>query len=98
CCALQAPVELRPGGRAEIVFLLGQGAGVAEARELVRRWRTADLDAALAEVGRYWDDVAGALEVKTPDRSMDLLLNRWLIYQALSCPSCPPPPHPNTPP
>jgi cyclic beta-1,2-glucan synthetase len=85
CCALQATVELRPGDRTEVVFLLGQGTGVEEARELVRRYRTADLDAALAEVTRTWDDVAGALQVKTPDRSMDLLLNRWLIYQTLSC-------------
>jgi len=85
CCALQTVVELRPGGRAEVVFLLGQGAGADEARELVRRYRTADLDAALAAVSQTWDDVAGALQVKTPDRSMDILLNRWLIYQTLSC-------------
>ncbi|MBV8199028.1 MAG: phosphorylase, partial [Acidobacteria bacterium] len=85
CCALQAAVELRAGGSAEVVFLLGQGADVEQARELVRRYRSADLDAALAEVTRTWDDVAGALQVKTPDRSMDLLLNRWLIYQTLSC-------------
>ena len=85
CCVLQTVVELPPGGRAEVVFLLGQGAGVEEARELVRRYRAADLDAVLAEVTGYWDDVAGALQVETPDRSMDLLLNRWLIYQTLSC-------------
>jgi len=85
CCALQAAVELPPRGRVEVLFLLGQGAGVEAARDLVRRWRAADLDAALAEVKRSWDDVAGALQVKTPDRSMDLLLNRWLIYQTLSC-------------
>jgi cyclic beta-1,2-glucan synthetase len=85
CCALQTVVELPPGGRAEVVFLLGQGVGAEEARELVRRYRAADLDAVLAEVQRFWDDVAGALQVETPDRSMDLLLNRWLIYQALSC-------------
>jgi cyclic beta-1,2-glucan synthetase len=85
CCALQAAVELPPGGRAEILFLLGQGAGVEAARELVRRYRAADLDGALTEVRRIWDDVAGALQVKTPDRSMDLLLNRWLLYQTLSC-------------
>ena len=85
CCALWTGIELRPGGRAELVFVLGQAAGVEQARELVRRYRAADVEAVLAAVTRYWDDVAGALQVKTPDRSMDLLLNRWLIYQALSC-------------
>jgi cyclic beta-1,2-glucan synthetase len=85
CGALQTLVELRPGARVEVVFLLGECGGVEAARELVRRYRQADVEAVLAEVTRYWDDVAGALAVKTPDRSFDLLLNRWLLYQTLSC-------------
>jgi cyclic beta-1,2-glucan synthetase len=85
CCAFQAPVELRANSRAEIVFLLGQGGSVDEVRTLVERYRKADLDQVLAEVTRSWEDVTGALQVRTPDRAMDLLLNRWLLYQTLSC-------------
>jgi cyclic beta-1,2-glucan synthetase len=85
CAALQTRVELRPGARIDVVFLLGQGGSVEEVRTLVQRYREADLDAVLAEVVRSWDDVTGALQVKTPDRAMDLLLNRWLLYQTLSC-------------
>ena len=39
-----------PGGRAEIVFLLGEAATRAEARSLITRYRAADLDAVLRAV------------------------------------------------
>jgi len=85
CGALQATVELPPGGHATVVFLLGQAATAEEARTLVTRYRTADLDAILHAVTTRWDDILGAVQVKTPDRSMDVLLNRWLLYQTLAC-------------
>jgi cyclic beta-1,2-glucan synthetase len=85
CGALQTQVNLRPNGQAEIVFLLGQGATRAESRSLVTRYRTTDLDAVFRAVTADWDDVLGAVQVTTPDRSMDILLNRWLLYQTLAC-------------
>ena len=35
--------------------------------------------------GAEWEDTLTALQVRTPDRSMDLMLNRWLLYQAVGC-------------
>ncbi|MDH4172660.1 MAG: glycosyl transferase, partial [Betaproteobacteria bacterium] len=85
CAALQAPLELEPGESVEIVFFLGQAAGEEEARALIERYRAADLDAVLREVTAYWDEVLGTIQVKTPERSMDVMLNRWLLYQTLAC-------------
>jgi len=85
CAALQAKVELEPGERTEIVFMLGQEESRDNARSLVERCRTMDCDAALLEVQEGWDRVLGAVQVETPEPSMDLLLNRWLLYQTLSC-------------
>jgi cyclic beta-1,2-glucan synthetase len=85
CGALQTTVTLAPGERAEVTLLLGQGATEDEARALVERYRTADLDATLREVERRWDDVLSVVQVETPDRSLDVLLNSWLLYQALAC-------------
>jgi cyclic beta-1,2-glucan synthetase len=85
CGALQTRLELKANGTTEIVFLLGEAATIAEAQSLLKKYRAADLDAALSAVTRLWDDALGTVQVTTPDRSMDILLNRWLLYQTLSC-------------
>jgi cyclic beta-1,2-glucan synthetase len=85
CGAMRTTVELPPGGTVDLVFFLGEGATVEQARNLITRYRTADLDAARSEVGRYWEEILGAVQVKTPDRSMDIMLNGWLLYQTLAC-------------
>ena len=85
CAALQTMVELRAGGRAEIVFFLGEAATMEEARTLIALYRGADLDGTLRAVMKHWDDVLGAVQVTTPDRAMNIMLNRWLLYQTLAC-------------
>jgi cyclic beta-1,2-glucan synthetase len=85
CGVLRAPLRLQPDETAEIVFLLGGAATAADAQALIGKYREADLDAVLRGVVQHWDDVLGAVQVTTPDRSMDIMLNRWLLYQTLVC-------------
>ncbi|AIO69325.1 glycosyltransferase 36 associated family protein [Burkholderia oklahomensis] len=84
CAALQTTIDLDPGGVAEVVLLLGEGRDSATARQLIAHYRQADLDAVFAAVTAFWDETLGAIQVETPDRAMDLMLNRWLLYQTLS--------------
>jgi cyclic beta-1,2-glucan synthetase len=78
-------VDLRAGERAEVVFLLGEAGTREEAAALIARFRAADLDTVLRAVEDRWNTVLATVQVKTPDRSVDLLLNRWLLYQTLAC-------------
>jgi len=85
CCALQTVFELKPGQEIGLVVLLGQAVDRETARILVQRYRAADADAVLAEVKGNWDRILGTVQVETPDRAMDLMLNRWLQYQTIAC-------------
>src|SRR6202453_2759106 len=84
CAALQTVIELRPGARVEIVFFLGESESREKARDLLNRYRAADLNQVFRDVLRQWDDTLSAVQVNTPDQSMDVILNRWLLYQTLS--------------
>src|SRR6185437_4166037 len=86
CAALQAPLVLRPGEEQTVVFLLGEAEDATTARQLVMRYRQPrDATAALERVVSRWDACLGAIQVQTPNTALDLLLNRWLLYQVTSC-------------
>ena len=86
CAALRLGFSLKDGQTREIVFRLGAGATPEEAGALVQRWRgTMPAQEALAAVKTHWTRTLGAVQVRTPDKSFDLLANGWLTYQTLAC-------------
>jgi cyclic beta-1,2-glucan synthetase len=85
CGALSAPLSLAPGETVDVIFFLGETNDAAAAQALIARYRAADLDAVFRDMVRNWDELLGAVQVTTPDRSMDIMLNRWLLYQTVVC-------------
>nr|WP_241865552.1 glucoamylase family protein [Paracoccus salsus] len=85
CAALQRRVTLAPGETVELLFLLGQADSDGAARTLIQRHRSADPAVTLEAVKSHWADLLGAVQVTTPDRSMDIMLNGWLLYQTMAC-------------
>jgi cyclic beta-1,2-glucan synthetase len=86
CAALQVQIELAPRASHRVVLLIGQGTSEDHARDLIlRHGRVEAAEAALVAVEAAWDRTLGAIEVHTPDDSFDVLVNRWLLYQTVSC-------------
>jgi cellobiose phosphorylase len=86
CAVLKVDIVLPAGETREVIFVLGQAASLDEVRRLVREH--ADPDRAgesLSAVSRDWDDVLDKVHVTTPDLGMNLMMNRWLLYQVLAC-------------
>ncbi len=86
CAALQVAIVLHPGERRRVLFLLGQGTDADDVQRLITRHGTVDdADVALQRVQASWDRTLETIQVRTPDDSFDVLINRWLVYQAMSC-------------
>jgi cyclic beta-1,2-glucan synthetase len=86
CGAIQVGFELADGEAREIVFRLGVGRNADDAGELVQRFRgPLAARGALEAVWQYWKHTLGAVQVETPDASVNVLTNGWLVYQTLAC-------------
>jgi cyclic beta-1,2-glucan synthetase len=85
CAVLQTLVALPASGEAEVVALLGDAVNKAEAHRLVEKYSGINAGEALRATVKSWDALLENVQVKTPDRALDLLMNRWLPYQTLSC-------------
>lgn len=86
CAALQTKIEVAPGEEFEMSFSVGQCENRDLARELSLHYRNHEnVKRALNQAAQYWDDLNQTLQVRTPEASLDLLVNNWLVYQSLSC-------------
>ncbi|MEO7761812.1 MAG: glycosyl transferase family 36 [Casimicrobiaceae bacterium] len=85
CGALQTRIELPPHTQIDLVLLLGDAAGTTQAQALIEKYRSADIEQVLAQIGAQWREVLDTIQVVTPNRALDILLNDWLLYQALGC-------------
>ncbi len=85
CAALQVHLDLGPGEEVETHFVLGQAADRDAALALAAHFRKREsVDAAWNDLTGFWDGLTSSLRVKTPEPSMDLMLNRWLLYQTIA--------------
>jgi cyclic beta-1,2-glucan synthetase len=86
CGAVQITLDLLDGQEQETCFRLGAGLSLSEVRDLIQRFRGSKPSrAALEGVWQYWKETIGTVQVETPDPSVNLIANGWLLYQTLSC-------------
>ncbi len=86
CAALQCVLELAPGETRELSMVLGAAATHDEARRIITRYFVPGAAAAeSAQSVALWDQRLSVISVRTPEPSFDAMINRWSLYQALSC-------------
>jgi cellobiose phosphorylase len=86
CGAVQVTFNLLAGQERETSFRLGVGRNAADVQNLIRRFRRTDASRVAFEgVCEFWNRTLGAVNVETPDPSVNVMANGWLLYQTLSC-------------
>ncbi|MHB8550790.1 MAG: GH36-type glycosyl hydrolase domain-containing protein, partial [Acidiferrobacterales bacterium] len=88
CAAIQVRFDLDDGQEREVIFRLGLAGtrGSDNTGDLVRHFRgSTAARGALEAVYQYWNHTLGAVQVDTPDPSLNVLANGWLVYQTLTC-------------
>ncbi|MDO9315112.1 MAG: glucoamylase family protein [Burkholderiaceae bacterium] len=85
CAALSTRLNLLAGDAVERVFLLGYAESPDAARQLATRAAATPAAQRMEAVRETWDALLGATTVQTPDPLFDAMVNRWLLYQTVSC-------------
>jgi cyclic beta-1,2-glucan synthetase len=86
CAAIQVSFDLGDGEERDVIFRLGVGRDPSTASALVQRLRgSGTASAALEAVHVYWRWTLSKVQVHTPDPSVDVLVNGWLMYQTIVC-------------
>lgn len=84
CAVLKTNIHIPASGEVEITALLGDADSRAHAHALIAKFAAIDASSVLTDVISGWDAVINPIQISTPDRALDLLVNRWLPYQSLS--------------
>ena len=86
CLVIQSKIKLNAGERKELVVLLGEEEVLEDIENKINKYSNMNnVDEALEDIKAYWKKFLGAIQVKTSNKSMDYLLNGWLLYQNYSC-------------
>ena len=86
CLASMASVTLESNEESNLIVLFGEDEDINSVEKVIEEFKDKDTaDRKLQEVKDYWRNLLGRIQVKTPDKSMDIILNGWLMYQTIVC-------------
>ena len=86
CAALQIAFDLAEEEEREIIFRLGVGIHMEDALYLIGAFQGKNAASqALNKVNNFWNKSLTAIQIETPDQSINILTNGWLNYQTLAC-------------
>ncbi|WP_418223252.1 GH36-type glycosyl hydrolase domain-containing protein [Clostridium isatidis] len=86
CLSSKIDLKLKAKDEIEFVVIFGQEEEDRVIEEKIEKYSSIEqVKEEIRKVKDYWANFLGNIQVKTPDLSMDYMLNGWLLYQTLAC-------------
>jgi N,N'-diacetylchitobiose phosphorylase len=81
--ATAIPVTLQAGETKNVTYMLGIAPSIAAGAQLIKAYsKPGVVDRSMKELAHHWNGKISSLQVKTPDKEVNLCLNQWNAYQA----------------
>ncbi|MCM8709887.1 cyclic beta 1-2 glucan synthetase [Clostridium sp. SYSU_GA19001] len=86
CLTVNTKVSIAPEEEVNLIVMLGQKESLEDIKRICENYSNIErVEEKLIEVKNFWKDLLHRIQVKTPDKTMDIMLNGWLMYQTISC-------------
>lgn len=86
CLAAMSKLEIMPNEEKELTILFGCEENYEDISKVIELYSNkAKVEEDFNEINSYWKGLLGKLQVNTPDKSFDYMLNGWLMYQTIAC-------------
>lgn len=85
CAAIKKDIVIEPNEEITIFFFLGQSEDLIKTQELISQINNQNIDSLFLTMKNEWNTILEKIQVETPDLSMNIMLNRWLLYQTTVC-------------
>ncbi|WP_234123465.1 GH36-type glycosyl hydrolase domain-containing protein [Clostridium hydrogenum] len=86
CISENVKVELKPNEEKELIIMFGQDMSIEVIKEITEKYSSFETaNKELQNTIEYWNSLLHTITVKTPDETMNLIMNGWLMYQTIAC-------------
>lgn len=84
-CSLKIEVNIPANSEKIVSFVLGETKSKNEAAKIIKKYKDIrNVNSSFEKMRQCWQSLLSGLEIETPDPAMDIMVNTWLKYQAIS--------------
>ena len=85
CAAIKKNLTIEANQEITVVFILCQTESLEETSALIEIIKKKDIDQIFSDAVLMWNNILQKVQIQTPDSSMNIMLNSWLLYQTTVC-------------